>query len=92
MMFWDGGHWVFWQAWLMWMGMIAFWALVGWGIYALVRSSRPGDATSPSLPPTDARHILDSRLARGDVDVDEYRRLRDTLAETPGSNRAMSDK
>ena len=26
MMFWYGGHWAFWQAGLMWVGMIAFWA------------------------------------------------------------------
>ena len=35
MMFWDSG-WAWWQAGLMWLAMIAFWALLIWLIYALV--------------------------------------------------------
>lgn len=36
MMFWYGGGWAWWQAGLMWLAMIAFWAVVIWAIYALV--------------------------------------------------------
>jgi putative membrane protein len=91
MMFWYGGHWAFWQAGLMWVGMIAFLGLLIWGIYALVsgatgrpnRTGRGGDALS----------ILDERLARGEIDADEYRRLRELISpdstRTPaGSGRA----
>jgi hypothetical protein len=35
MMFWDSG-WAWWQAGLMWLAMIAFWALLIWLIYTLV--------------------------------------------------------
>src|SRR5262249_31870055 len=36
MMFWHGGGWAWWQAGLMWVGMIAFWGLLAGAIYALV--------------------------------------------------------
>ena len=85
MMFWYGGHWMFWQASLMWIGTILFWALLIWAVYALITSAtrRPG-----AEPPDDersgdpARRILDERLARGEIDTDEYRRLRDVLASS----------
>jgi putative membrane protein len=78
MMFWYGGHWVFWQASLMWLGMILFWGLLAWAIYALVTARTPrrphGDHEGG-----DAQRILDQRLARGDIDEAEYRRLRDLI-------------
>jgi putative membrane protein len=77
MMFWYGGHWVFWQAALMWLVMVAFWGLMIWLVYtfvvAVIRDSRrqgPGDS---------AKAILDERLARGEIDAEEYRRLRDVM-------------
>jgi hypothetical protein len=36
MMFWYGGGRAWWQAGLMWLAMIAFWALLIWAVYALV--------------------------------------------------------
>lgn len=36
MMFWYGSTWSWWEVTLMWLGMIAFWALVVWAIYAFV--------------------------------------------------------
>ena len=79
MMFWYSGHWAFWQAGLMWGGMIVFWGLVIWGIYAVVNGStrRPGGGMESG---TDARRILDERLARGEIDTEEYRRLRDVIS------------
>ncbi len=77
MMFWYGGHWVFWQVALMWVGMIAFWGLIVWAVFALITSAtrRPGvDGRGE-----EARHILDQRLARGEIDVEEYRRLLDVI-------------
>ncbi len=76
MMFWYGGGWAWWQAGLMWVVMIAFWVLLVWAIYALVagvirRGGEPEDG--------DARRILDERLARGEIDAEQYQRLREVL-------------
>ena len=78
-MFWYGSHWVFWQAAVMWLGMVAFWGLVIWAVYALITSAR-----GPAAPRSnDALRILDERLARGEIDPDEYRRLRELLESHP---------
>jgi putative membrane protein len=79
MMFWYGGHWAFWQASLMWVGMIVFWALLIWAVYALITAATrkaPRDDGGGG----DARRILDQRLARGEIDETEYRRLCDLLS------------
>jgi putative membrane protein len=77
MMWWYGGSWMWWQATLGWVGMIVFLGLLVWGIYALARSiaRRPENEEHGS----DAGRILDERLARGEIDADEYRRLRDLM-------------
>jgi len=93
MMFWYGGGWAWWQAGLMWAGMIAFWGLLIWAIYALVTGAtrRPGSADQGEKPRgDDAGPILDERLARGEIDADEYRRLRDVLASGEGRSLAGS--
>jgi len=85
MMFWYGGGWAWWQAGLMWIAMIAFWALLIWAIYALVtgitrRPEQAGPGGPGGQPPAgDPRGILDERLARGEIDAEEYQRLRDLL-------------
>jgi putative membrane protein len=87
MMFWNGGGWAWWQAGLMWFAMIAFWALLIWVIYALITNAtrRPGQSGPHQQPQSgDARRILDERLARGEIDPDEYRRLREVLESGPG--------
>ena len=86
-MIWNSG-WAWWQAGLMWLGMIAFWALLIWLIYALVTG-----AIGRSRPPErgeerrgdDARRILDERLARGEIDFEEYERLREVIEGRAGS-------
>jgi putative membrane protein len=82
MMFWNGGGGVWWQAGLMWAGMIAFWALLIWLVYALFtgatrRAGRPGD--DQEHRGGDALRILGERLARGEIDTEEYMRLREVL-------------
>ena len=87
MMFWNGGGWPFWEVALMWVGMIAFWGLLIWAVYALITSAtrRPGPQPGGREPRgDDARRILDQRLARGEIDADEYRRLCDVLTSSDG--------
>jgi putative membrane protein len=88
MMFWYGTHLVFWQAALMWVGMIAFWGLVIWAIYALIASATRRDGGERHGP--DARRILDERLARGEIDAAEYQRLRDLIG-AGDDRRSMAD-
>jgi putative membrane protein len=90
MMFWYGGGWAWWQAGLMWIAMIAFWVFVVWAIYALVTgiTRRSGEPGRGGQQPGDARRILDERLARGEIDTEEYRRLRDVLEGKAGHSPA----
>ena len=92
MMFWYGnGGWAFWQVGLMWVGMVAFWGLLIWAVYALITNAtrRAGQGTSSGEYHGDgARRILDERLARGEIDTDEYQHLRDVLASGGGRNPA----
>jgi putative membrane protein len=68
-----------WGWWLlMSIGMVAFWALVIFGIVWLVRGGqavRERDESSPESP----RQILKRRLAQGEISVEEYERLLATL-------------
>jgi putative membrane protein len=92
MMFGYGSHWAFWQVALMWLGMIGFWALVIGAVYAIVTQSNRGGSGTPQSPGTDPRRILDERLARGDIDVDEHRRLRDAISSGDGQPAVGSAK
>ena len=76
MMHWYGTGWSWWAASLMWLGMIAFWAVVIWAVYALITSGSSRDDGGQGDP---ARRILDERLARGEIDSDEYRRRLDAM-------------
>ena len=76
-----------------WIGivfMVLLVALVVAGLVALIvwisrngQAPTPGAAAGPTPsaagPPIDARRILDERLARGDIDPEEYRSRRDAL-------------
>ena len=77
MMIWFGSHWAFWQSGLMWIAVLAFWVLVAWVGYVFITSGPP--RTRSRDDGADARHILDQRLARGEIDAEEYRRLRDLI-------------
>jgi putative membrane protein len=76
----------------MWLAMIAFWALLIWAVYALVTgvTRRAGEHQRSGQQPGDARRILDERLARGEIDPDEYRRLREVLEGGAGRSPAAS--
>ncbi len=87
MMVWFGSHWTFWESGLMSIAILAFWLLVAWLIYAFVTTGPPRTRTRDDG--ADARHILDQRLARGEIDAEEYRRLRD-LIDAGGHHRTGS--
>lgn len=79
---WGVGNWLF-----MSVGMLLFWALVVAGVVWLVRYTaserRTGGVSldKPAAPPTPtARDILDERYARSEINDEEYRARRDTLA------------
>jgi putative membrane protein len=72
-----------WGWWLvMSVGMVAFWALVIYGIVWLIRGGQnvqQRDEPSAESP----RQILNRRLAAGEISTEEYRRLVETLDEGP---------
>jgi len=61
-----GGWW-----WVMAPLMVAFWALLIWGVVTLVRRDRNAASRAETL--------LDERLAGGDIDEIEYRRRRSLI-------------
>jgi len=77
-MMWFWGDGVSWWGWLvMAVGMVAFWGLIVWAVWAFAAAlRRPPEGRGP----VDPRRILDERLARGEIDPEEYRRLRDLLS------------
>jgi uncharacterized membrane protein len=56
--------------------VLVFWVLVARVGYVFITSGPP---RTRSRDNTGARHILDQRLARGEIDAEEYRRLRDII-------------
>jgi putative membrane protein len=58
--------------WILWIALIG---LVVWALYAVTGRMRP--------PPDNRREtpldVVKKRLARGEIDAEEYRRLRDEL-------------
>ena len=79
MMWGYGSSWPFWEVGLMWIGMIVFWGLVFWAIYALVASATSGSANGQ--PKSEVRSILDRRLANGEIDIEEYRQRLDVIKQ-----------
>jgi putative membrane protein len=69
---------------LMTLGMLGLWALVAVVAVALLR--RPGQFDQQRQPGQQSRpgpeEILAQRLARGELDADEYRHRLQTLQET----------
>lgn len=74
-MWWD--HDLAWGGWLVMMiGMSGFWILVALLVVALMRSDLRGGPGGP-----DPREILERRLARGEIDVEEYQERLDALTQ-----------
>lgn len=74
---WDGDHMGRGWWWVMGAGWLLFLAFLGVLGYLLVRHATGARGSAP--PTGRADEILDERLARGEIDEDEYRRRRDAL-------------
>jgi putative membrane protein len=82
---WDDGHMDNGWGIVMMLGMLGIWALVAVAIVWIIRTTRAPSATTamPPVPATgltgaggatvSAEQILAERLARGDIDPEEYR-------------------
>lgn len=74
MMWWhDGMNWGGWVA--MTVMMVAFWAVVIFGLIAVL--GRTGERSR--TPQLDPQNILRERFARGEIDADEYHARQETL-------------
>lgn len=66
--------WAWWL--LMSIGMVAFWGLLIYAVFVLVRGPHPGEQSErPETPET----LLKRRLASGEISVAEYEELREAL-------------
>ncbi|GAA6524977.1 SHOCT domain-containing protein [Intrasporangium sp. DVR] len=77
------GHgWGYGAEWWMWLlmliGTIGFWVLVAYVVRAVILGRRPEDGASTPRAAEPLR-LLDERLARGEIDIEEYQRTRNVL-------------
>ncbi|MBJ6636966.1 SHOCT domain-containing protein [Streptomyces sp. DHE7-1] len=90
MMFWYDHDVSGWGWFAMSAGMILFWALIiTLGVLLFRALNRPPQEHTPTYTPAppSAEDILGERLARGEIDEDEYRRLRNALHAGPLTKR-----
>jgi putative membrane protein len=91
MMGWYGDHMSGWGYLLMGLTTLAFWVLVVAAVVLLVRSAGGGSAggtwrsARPSEPMPTPEQILAERLARGEIDIEEYQRRLETLHRAGGT-------
>jgi putative membrane protein len=71
-----GGHW---WAWLIGLGVLAVIIVVVVWIVTRITATNQPMSPPPEPPRRGAEDILADRLARGEIDEDEYRRRRDAL-------------
>ncbi|MDQ2790907.1 MAG: hypothetical protein DLM60_04070 [Pseudonocardiales bacterium] len=81
MMWWYGHGMSGWGYALMTASMVLFWALVIFGVVALVRYLGRGEGPTASRPTPE--QVLAERFARGDIDEQEYHRRLDALRDRP---------
>lgn len=76
------------MGWLMWLlmalGIAGFWVLVVVVVRAVLRDRGPAGTTgAAALAPEAPLTVLDRRLASGEIDIEEYHRIRRTLTGGP---------
>ena len=76
-MMWYSGTGMHWWGWfLSFVLMIAFWGVIVWAVWYFVTSfTRRPEPPQHDVP----KAILDERLARGEIDAQEYQRLLEVL-------------
>lgn len=76
-MHWDGG----WGGWI----LMSTFTLVVWGllVYAVVLGVRALTHSERTWPHSSAEHILEERLARGEIDLQEFEDRRRVLTQSP---------
>jgi putative membrane protein len=80
---WHDGAGIGWAGWVvMTLMMLAFWGLLLLGALAVVRSARR-DSRPTAAGRAEAQRLLDERLARGEIDADDYRTRRELLRSAP---------
>jgi putative membrane protein len=70
-----------WGCALMALGMVLFWALVIFGVIALVRFLARNDRPTAARPAPE--QLLAERFARSEIDEQEYHQRLDTLRDRP---------
>ena len=78
MMFWYGNDTNVWGYALMTISMVLFWGLVIYGVIALLRSTAREDQPASATRPT-PELLLADRLARGEINEEQYLRTLETL-------------
>jgi putative membrane protein len=84
MMWWYGPGMNAWGYGLMTVSMVLFWALVIFGIVALIRYI--GRSSQPTTAGPTPSQLLDERFARGEIDEEEYRRRLELMSRSSPSN------
>jgi len=74
----SGGGWIAMGVW-----MLVLVLIVGVVVWAVMQWARRVPAATGTAPRTTARDVLDERLARGEIDIDEYQRRRAALDQPP---------
>ena len=81
--YYNGGGGTHWGAWiLVIIAMLVFWGALAWIIVTLLRQ-RGSHSDPRPVPPSgtspDALRILDERMARGEIEEEEYKRRRNLI-------------
>jgi putative membrane protein len=68
-----------WWGWTMMIAMTLFWLVVVVAVAVWVARKGGERPLAPAPPEPSATELLDRRLAKGDIDVEEYERRREAL-------------
>jgi putative membrane protein len=97
MRYWDEGHMDSAVGVAMLLGMLGFWSLLILGVVLVVRAGTttyvapPTRSTRPFLTGPRAEEILAERLARGEIDPEEFATRLDALRSSATTSRSSDD-
>jgi putative membrane protein len=83
MMWHMGDGWGWWMV-LGWVWMVAFWGLIIWAVYAVVRRLERRPTSQAPRDEGTALDILERRYARGDIDAQQFEEIRQRLTGADG--------